>query len=60
MVSLDGLEYVVMVGIGAILGMLFSLGVAFAALFIPALWPYVILPTFVGAVAGLAVANFAK
>lgn len=59
MIDLKGIEYVIMAGAGAILGLVLGVPIMAAlATFFPVLWPWILAPCGAGAVLGLVVARF--
>ena len=58
MIALDGLNILIMTGLGAIVGVLFSIPLFIVALLNPQMWPYVIIPAICGLLSGFAFSIF--
>lgn len=56
MVNLDGIQYPIFIGIGAVVSLPFFLIMAILSIFAPYLWPYVWIPFPVGMFIGLMIA----
>ena len=60
MIDMNGIQYPIFAGIGALAGLCLSLPVCVVAVFFPALWAYAFAPVWIGAIIGLVWAAFVR
>jgi len=60
MINMDGIQYPIFIGIGAVTALPVCVVIALLAIFFPVLWPWWLAPVPVGMFAGLMVACFSK
>lgn len=58
MIDLNGIQYPIFAGVGALLGLFVSAPLCLVAIFIPTLWAYAFAPVWIGAIIGLVWAAF--